>query len=175
MKFVALLAVFAISIGSSVCLSWDSLEENSIEGRIIGGRTAKPGQFPHQVLVRFLDEDETFNTVCGGSIISDRWIVSAARCTEVYYSRPTEWEVVLGAHRSSDDGQKYNLSRIVIHPEFVYANYAINDISLLQTVRTIQFNELVQPIPIRKQFLDGGAKSIVTGWGYVKVRIMYID
>ncbi len=44
------------------------------EGRIVGGHTANPGQFP---FIASLRTNSNFH-FCGGSIISDRWVVSAA-------------------------------------------------------------------------------------------------
>jgi len=44
-------------------------------GRIIGGSNVIPGEIPHQVSLRFWDANFHF---AGGSLISDRWIVTAA-------------------------------------------------------------------------------------------------
>jgi trypsin len=44
------------------------------EGRIVGGQTAFPGQFAY---IASLRDTRNFN-FCGGSIISNRWILSAA-------------------------------------------------------------------------------------------------
>lgn len=46
-----------------------------ITGRIAGGKEAKEGQFPYQVSVR-----RSNYHLCGGSIIDDRTILTAAHC-----------------------------------------------------------------------------------------------
>jgi secreted trypsin-like serine protease len=44
--------------------------------KIIGGTAATLGQFPHQAAI--LIDRETF---CGGSLISEQWVLTAAHCT----------------------------------------------------------------------------------------------
>ena len=49
-------------------------------GRIVGGKEAAPGQFPHQVGLRITMGSRT--AFCGGSILSDRVILTAAHCAQ---------------------------------------------------------------------------------------------
>jgi len=44
--------------------------------RIIGGTYAPRGAWPWQVALRFM----TGIYMCGGALISDRWVVTAAHC-----------------------------------------------------------------------------------------------
>lgn len=50
-----------------------------ITGRIIQGTPAEPGQFPWQAALQFQTADGGF--FCGGSIISDRFILTAGHCS----------------------------------------------------------------------------------------------
>uniref|UniRef100_A0A4W5MRM4 Peptidase S1 domain-containing protein n=1 Tax=Hucho hucho TaxID=62062 RepID=A0A4W5MRM4_9TELE len=43
--------------------------------RIVGGNISKPGQFPWQASLHYQNQH-----LCGGSIITPRWIVTAAHC-----------------------------------------------------------------------------------------------
>lgn len=44
-------------------------------GRIIGGKAAEEGQFPHQVSIR-----NNGIHICGGSIINQQWVLTVAEC-----------------------------------------------------------------------------------------------
>lgn len=48
--------------------------------RIVGGNQAYLGQFPHQVSLRHLDTH-----ICGGSILSEFWVLTAAHCVDNGY------------------------------------------------------------------------------------------
>jgi secreted trypsin-like serine protease len=53
------------------------LKVNNVHGQLIDGQEAEIGQFPWQVML-------LLNLVfqCGGSLISDRWVLTAAHCVE---------------------------------------------------------------------------------------------
>lgn len=169
MNFFALSVILAVMACSSTSFQLNSLDENINTDRVIGGATAKPGQLPYMVSLRTPVKTRYNTTVigtfCGASIISNRWIVTAAHCIKFQTSKIL---VVVGAHHIRNDGQTYYLDRIVKHPKFDSVTLW-NDISLLHTNETIQFNKFVRPIPLRRKFVDEGVVSILSGWGRMRV------
>lgn len=164
MFFYSLLAVLAVNFGSSMSLGFDSTEGTD---RIINGSTAEPGQFPYMVSVRELgrffhvDPVVHWRHTCGGSVISKRWVVTVAHCTN---GPPSAFQIYVGAHHINNDGTAHAVERIVIHPKYK-APSSNSDISLMKTIEKIQTNDLVKPIPLRRKFVGIGVKTIVTGWG----------
>lgn len=177
MNFLAPFAISAVINGWSESFHLDSLVETINSDNISGGQTAKPGQFPHQVSIRELgrrNDNQTFGYFrhrCGGSVISSRWIISAAQCTQVNSSQVSRLAVALGAHHIQNDGRIYLLDRIVNHPAYnADDGDGRNDLSLLRTFETIQFNNFVQVIQLSRRFVSGDTVATVSGWGLTRVR-----
>lgn len=157
-----LLACVAFAAAASIADPLAMLKSRR-SGRIVGGDTAEPGQFPHQVSVRLIGIYHT----CGGSIISDRWVVTAGYCT--YGFSIDELSINAGAHHLYQDGENYSISSIVIHPEFDI-DLAYNDISLIQVDRPFVLSDRVAIIGFGSTEPIGvGIPARSSGWGTIDV------
>nr|CAD7434789.1 unnamed protein product [Timema monikensis] len=54
--------------------------EVSLDVRITNGKEAKPFQFPWMALLGYKDPKENVHYMCGGSLINDRYVLTAAHC-----------------------------------------------------------------------------------------------
>lgn len=136
MNFYAFLAILAVIVASCESFRSNSIEENINNDRIIGGSTARRGQFPYIVALRgrvtLSISAVVWRHMCGGSILNGRWILSAAHSTLQQFSNVLNVIAVAGAHHIQNDGRIYRLERIINHPRYSTANKN-NDINLLRT------------------------------------------
>lgn len=138
--------------------------------RIVGGEDAEEGQFPYQVAIRDRFEH---NHVCGGAILNSRFIVTAGHCTMDKYRDPKQIVIVAGVIGLDANGTAYDVQAVTPHPKFRISDY-FNDISLLRTVQSIVFTELVQPISLPTQSIAINVPVIVSGLGQTEVNIFLL-
>lgn len=131
--------------------------------RIVNGFDAKRRQFPYVVSLRSTKDSGHF---CGGAILSSRWIVTAAHCTESEITG--SFYVFAGSNDLRNDGIVYNVSRIVMHPEYDEIDTQM-DIALLHTSQAIEFNRLVQPISLPIEDTPPDILVTVAGWGSTSI------
>jgi len=112
-------------------------------GKIVGGQEARPYEFPWQVSVRRKSTDGHF---CGGSIINQRWVVSAAHCMDG--ETPALITVVVGEHErgaASSVRQVHDVDLIFMHESYDSRIY-VNDVAVIKTSLSIVFSVQVAPI-----------------------------
>ncbi|XP_053341159.1 transmembrane protease serine 13b [Clarias gariepinus] len=132
--------------------------------RIIGGDEADPGQWPWQVSLHFQGSH-----VCGGSVISQDFIVSAAHCfpsDPPAWQVPANWRVYLGVESQYMLPAPQYIADIIIH-ELYNPNTHDNDIALLKLTQPINFTGMVQPVclPAYDQVVLADTECWTTGFG----------
>lgn len=132
---------------------------------IVGGVEAQAHEFPWQASVRRKSSDSHF---CGGSIINQRWIITAAHCMSG--ETPNIVSVVIGDHtRNAANSVRRSLDVESIHVHEQYnSRTLINDIALIKVVQTIAFSADLQPVcsPDRSDNYQY-RKSVCSGWGTI--------
>ncbi|XP_072856002.2 ovochymase-1 [Pogona vitticeps] len=136
--------------------------------RIIGGKPSLPGARPWQVSIKL-----GRSHFCGGSLIHDNVVVTAAHCVTDYDLKVvrnlmvTVGEYDLG--RMDEGEQNILVSRIVVHPEFNRFGCMDSDIALLYLKDRVKYGPDVQPIclPHKEYLFEAGTLCIVSGWGKV--------
>ncbi|KAM4847907.1 suppressor of tumorigenicity 14 protein [Urocitellus parryii] len=149
------------------------LRSFSKQARVVGGTNADQGEWPWQVSLHSQGQGH----VCGASLISPNWLVSAAHCfmddRDFRYSDPTLWTAFLGLHdqsKRSDSGvQEHQLKRIITHPAFNDFTFDY-DIALLELKKPAEYSSVVRPIclPDTSHVFPVGKAIWVTGWGHTQ-------
>lgn len=138
------------------------------EPRIINGHDAQEGQFPHMVSLR---SKISRVHVCGASILSSRFLLTAAHCCQDPYSNPKDVIALVGAFRQSSGGVEIELDTITPNKGF-NVTFVRFDVAVLRTATEIIFSELIQPIalPTADTPDDRSVQVVIAGWGRHKVQ-----
>lgn len=141
--------------------------------KITGGSDAVISDFPWQIYL------ESGDFVCGGSLIANNWVLTAAHCTRDDNDREiaaSAMDVIVGANnpRSGTQGKKYYVSQVVAHEDF-NSSTLDNDIALLKLAEPVNYEnatpiKLVSATDAATGATDPGVMSWVTGYGLTKVR-----
>lgn len=133
--------------------------------RIVSGKRVESLTVaPHQVSLR---RKQTNKHICGGSIISSIWILTAAHCT-VGYDR-SYFVAVVGTLTLDAGGDYYDIEKIFNH-EMHVPHTISHDIALLKVVREFDANAPYKPIALSDSYIPEGVVLQLTGWGLTSVR-----
>ncbi|CAH3026001.1 unnamed protein product, partial [Porites evermanni] len=136
------------------------------QSRVIGGQDAKPGAWPWQIQLQ-----RSGRFICGGSLISSTWVVTAAHCV-AGSSNPSSYKVVVGDHnRNANEGteQTIGVRKVMSHPDYNKPRLS-SDIALLQLSSPAKLSERVNPVclPSHDSDVPTGSTCYITGWGKIK-------
>uniref|UniRef100_A0A673K8J5 Mast cell protease 4-like n=1 Tax=Sinocyclocheilus rhinocerous TaxID=307959 RepID=A0A673K8J5_9TELE len=125
---------------------------------IVNGTEAKPHSRPFMVSLQ-----KNWRHICGGFLISDRFVMTAAHCW-----KNEKLTAVVGAHdlRQNKGSVRIGVKSYHMHPKFNMHTLQ-NDIMLLRLEKEVEQNKNVMKISIPKNERDIKADSVcrVAGWG----------
>ncbi|XP_057551969.1 ovochymase-2 [Hippopotamus amphibius kiboko] len=136
----------------------------NIFSRIVGGRQVEKGSYPWQVSLKRRQKH-----VCGGTIISPQWVITAAHCVANRNIAST-FNVTAGEYDLSyiEPGeQTLTIETIIIHPYFSTKKPMDYDIALLKMAGAFHFDQFVRPmcLPEPGERFEPGFICTTAGWG----------
>uniref|UniRef100_A0A6P4EE42 trypsin n=1 Tax=Drosophila rhopaloa TaxID=1041015 RepID=A0A6P4EE42_DRORH len=129
------------------------------EERIVGGYSMAIKDVPWQVTLLHNGHD------CGGVILSERVILTAAQCLKGVNLK--RYSVRAGSSHWSKGGQVVKVQKAIPHEQY-NSQTDENDIAVLILASPLKFNSEVQKIDLADKSPKAGTKSLVSGWGHTK-------
>lgn len=136
---------------------------------IVGGQPAQSGAWPWQVRLAITTQEGTF--LCGGSLVSDQWVLTAAHCIDNAGSTvsPANVTVRAGSLQRDSGGVVVGVSRIIKHHAYEPAT-TDNDIALLRLSSPLPLSSTINVVaPLsasqESQLAASNTLATVTGWG----------
>ncbi|XP_066486427.1 serine protease 27-like [Tiliqua scincoides] len=133
--------------------------------RIVGGQICDEGEWPWQVNIQFNGLH-----LCGGSLISSQWVVTAAHCF-LDSQNASLFRVNLGEYDILNPPPTMvssAVNQIILNPDFTELSFS-GDIALMWLEMPVNFSRTILPICLPKtsdpNFFPVGTVCWVTGWG----------
>jgi len=134
--------------------------------RIVGGVETEVNEYPWQAGLVAREDTRTF---CGGTVINNRYVLTAAHCLVGWLN--FDVQVLLREHKigAADGEMRYDVSKLINHPKYTDA-YKGYDFALLRLAQQLDFSALnnkVAPacLPSSSSGAFANVDAIVSGWG----------
>uniref|UniRef100_A0A182LVC2 Peptidase S1 domain-containing protein n=1 Tax=Anopheles culicifacies TaxID=139723 RepID=A0A182LVC2_9DIPT len=139
---------------------------NGSSFRIVNGTTVDIADYPFMVSVQRWKQDEKTH-ICGGTFISNLWILTAGHCVNDYeFTQGGILRVESSLHGSG--GTFLTIERTVLHERIHFGPTGIDyDFGLIKLAAKFERAVPVRLIASKRRFLPGELCTII-GWGMTK-------
>jgi len=136
--------------------------------KIVGGKLAPIGAYPWQVSLGVSWIADPYSAhFCGGTVLSERWIITAAHC--VVDTSPARIAVTAGTNTLVAGATRRNVKLIIVHKSYNPAKDD-NDVAMMELTDPLPTGIFIKSIPLltstaESVLLIKDAPLAVTGWG----------
>jgi len=161
--------IFCILIGFASAQNWPAgtcgkrpLISAADEDKIVGGTQAIPGDWPWSCSMLYSGRH-----ICGGSLINEDWIITAAHCVSSTTASLYQWECGLHDRNNKETWVRRFPSKRLFKHESYNSRLIQNDIAIFELATSaLPYDNYIIPAcyPAASDTY-AGAESWATGWG----------
>ncbi|XP_022910651.2 venom protease-like [Onthophagus taurus] len=140
---------------------------NNVAPFVLGGVNAYFEEYPHMAILGY-GPSENFEFKCGGSLISDQFILTAAHCLESRDFGPVSLvrlgDLDVSSTTEFAEPQNFKVKEVFTPPEYDFESF-YHDIALIKLDRPAIYTRYVKPACLQSKFELDHNNLTITGWG----------
>ncbi|XP_071545890.1 phenoloxidase-activating factor 1-like isoform X2 [Panulirus ornatus] len=164
--------------------------QGSVIDRIIGGEVVPINAYPWMAVFGYTGPQK-LEYLCAGTVINEKYLLTAAHCVEppllrrkpLEVIRLGEWDVtterdcevkITGSEDCAPPAQDFTYEEIIIHPDYNTRARSSDDIALIRLSRPMDLSgQSIKAICLPKPNLDiakevKDRQAVVAGWGFTE-------
>ena len=152
---------------------------HTTKSRVVGGKHVSDNEFPFMVSLQYINAKKISQHFCGGALISNRYILTAAHCIEAIANAkgtPSDLVMVIGTIKNDvdffdeslqDKKYRYDVDQWIIHKCYNTKDDMNDDIALLRLSKEIQTNNInIGTICLPPKDVEPISTNMtIAGWG----------
>ena len=162
--FMSSILVALHTTNASAQIAENSSADPARESKVVNGHNATPGAWPFMVALLFKSvSDSTDAQYCGGTLIGDRLVLTAAHC--VGNIDPTDIQVMIGENELPfGPGTRRDIVGFARHPQFNGATLE-HDLAIIKLAQPVTNSSVTVARQSDAALYQSGTTATLLGWG----------